>query len=203
MSGSKIHPLHRQYLSFFHVFLVFPCVVKVKPGRNQWTCWYVMSSVEFQPIGELVIQVGIENSPPAQARFDGFSCVSSVPLCGEGETRSELVDMLVCHVISPTANHVDSCLTDLGNSSGSLPITMQSKFKCPLNARLTNKKVTKMALPPQRPAQRQYHEIGTIECCPSSDFPSRTSLDTCICWKGNTFSHFSGPMNHVTVRLTR
>ena len=166
-------------------------------------CLRASACATFQPIGNPPTCVRFENPPPAQAIFVPFSCVSSVPLCGEGQTWSESVDMLVCHVISPTVNHVDSCLTDLGNSSGSLPITMQSKFKCPLNARLTNKKVTKMALPPQRPAQRQYHKIGTIECCPSSDFPSRTSSDTCIRWKGNTFSHFSGPMNHVTVRLTR
>lgn len=69
--------------------------------------------------------VKFENSPPAQAIFVPFSCVSSVPLCGEGETRSELVDMLVCHVISSTAKHVDSCLADLENSSCSLPIPMQ------------------------------------------------------------------------------
>ena len=77
------------------------------------------------PMGKLVIQGEIENSPPAKSRFDGFLCVSSVPLCGEGETRSELVDMLVCHVISSTAKHVDSCLADLENSSCSLPIPMQ------------------------------------------------------------------------------
>jgi len=54
------------------------------------------------------------------------------------------------------------------------------KRKHTLHARLTNKKVKKMALPPERPARRKYLKIGTNDFCPSSGFASRTSPGRCI-----------------------
>jgi hypothetical protein len=70
----------------FHVFLVFPCVVKVNPGRNQWKCWYVMSSVESNPSGNWSFRVKSEIHPlPMQYSmvfhvFLVFPCVVEVKL---------------------------------------------------------------------------------------------------------------------------
>ena len=67
------------------------------------------------------------------------------------------------------------------------------KVEHALNAGLTSKQITKIALPSQRPAYCQYHNIVTVDCYPPSGFPSRTSLGTHIWWKGNTFCNLRLP----------
>ena len=93
---------------FLHTYSLNCCFPLQSPCHYSWVTVSQYCTRSIPPLGGPAILVRFEKPPPAQACVVRVSCLSSVPLCGECQTRTESVDMPLCYVMYPTEKHLDS-----------------------------------------------------------------------------------------------